>query len=128
LREGKYRNGYAASDARQVSDLPTQKPLRNSWGLRPINFLVRQSRQVGDLPRIGMAQPWQSVTRKMRVPLLRIDQVVELFSPVLVQILQDDVLLDRPVAIALGQQDLAQIVIGLSEIGLQTDGLPKSFY
>ena len=49
---------------------------------------------------------------------LRIDQIVEFLSPVFVQILQNDVLLDRPVAIALGQQGLAQIEVGLSEIRL----------
>ena len=59
------------SDARQVSDLPDMKHLM--LGLRPLCLAVRDRhlieggafRQVEDLPRIGVAEPYRKIAAQL---------------------------------------------------------------
>ena len=52
---------------------------------------------------------------------LRIDEVIQSLSPVLIQVLQNVVLLQGRIAISHRQEALPQIVVGPSEIELQTN-------
>src|SRR5258708_3399677 len=69
-----------------------------------------------------LTQAVHTRTRRLRVSS-RVDQLVQLLCPVLIDILQDVVLLDCRVAIAHSQITLAEIVISSAGIRLQSNCL-----